>query len=70
MHSRLQSGYTRDMEDSASESVRQPLNYDDLTYLDERDARAMMRETYAEAVEHAPRKKDIIIVSDAGVRER
>ena len=64
VHSRLQPGYTCDMDDRPSESARQPLNYDDLTYLDERDARAMMRETYAEAVEHAPRKKDIIIVSD------
>ena len=65
VHSRLQPGYTCDMDDRPSESARQPLNYDDLTYLDERDARAMMRETYAEAVEHAPRKKDIIIVNDS-----
>ena len=45
------------------ESVTAPVNFDELLYLDPRDERAVMRQAYAEAVEHAPRKKDVVIVA-------
>ena len=68
LHSRMDQGATRSLDDpvastaDAGETVTAPVNFDDLLYLDPRDERAAMRQAYAEAVEHAPRKKDLVIV--------
>ena len=71
-HSRMDRGATRALDDPVAadadagdpgESVTAPVNFDELLYLDPRDERAAMRQAYAEAVEHAPRKKDVVIVA-------
>ena len=69
LHSRMDRSATRALDDpvaadaDAGESVTAPVNFDELLYLDPRDERAAMRQAYAEAVEHAPRKKDVVIVA-------
>ena len=72
IHSRMDRGATRSLDDplndpandpdAAGEAVTAPVNFDELLYLDPRDERAAMRQAYAEAAEHAPRKKDVVIV--------
>lgn len=69
LHSRMDRGATRALDDPVAtdadvgETVTAPVNFDELLYLDPRDERAAMRQAYAEAVEHAPRKKDVVIVA-------
>ena len=46
----------------SSESVTRPLQWDEVTYLDPREERAAMRESYANAVRQAGSRPSVLIV--------
>lgn len=71
LHDRVASSPTRFASDEvAEEDATEAVQFDDMVFLDPREERAVLRESYAEAARMAPKKKDVILVGVRGGCDR